>query len=608
MSQDKELMQDLLYMQLLEPEEGYQVDFAVGCTFSLSMEGLVSVPLAFSKMGEANEQTDKTAMFLLQGILHCCDKFVLFCNKGSIHTPPNCQPLYSLMENSVVEVSNPNYPLANFHPKMWIIRQKPIDGEDGDQIIKLIIMSRNLTFSRDLDVAISVKGKIEENVINRKNTPIANMLRDLAEEYDKNSSRKAMIKGLADDVEKVEHFNFETPLSSKVFELHPTLFPSSRCKKYNNQNLYERLQGKRVLIISPFLDSNPVSGIAKNIIDKAEKKYLVTRDNNVTKEIIGMFDEVYVPNAALTENENCPVNLHAKMYLVEQKNGSVYLYLGSTNATHSAFHRNAELSIGIRVKDYTFDKMFETIVEPKNTHDPLYIKVSEPMVDRDEEQVRRDQESDLEHIMRWAMNSLNSAKITNTHNSPDYRVDLSFSADDKQKYHIDKCFGEYSVKIRPLQCPNAWKKINRKKMCMQWNLQLEELSEFYVVDVCNADESRTKSGVCKVATVGLQGHIDNRKKKIVNTIINSDNVLQYISMVLSDFPERTFGEWEHRMQSVGSNKSSVGKGMNVAIYEQLLKASFENEQKLDELKSVLENLKTDKYPEEMKSLFKAFGL
>ena len=104
MSSKNEMMQDLLYMQLLQPDEDYQVDFAVGCTFSLNMDGLVAVPLALSGMGDAKTLSQQTAMYVLEGILRCSEKFVLFCNKGFIHVPANCQPLHSLMENSVVEV------------------------------------------------------------------------------------------------------------------------------------------------------------------------------------------------------------------------------------------------------------------------------------------------------------------------------------------------------------------------------------------------------------------------------------------------------------------------------------------------------------------------
>lgn len=600
MSSKNEMMQDLLYMQLLQPDEGYQVDFAVGCTFSLNMDGLIAMPLALSGMGDAKTLSEQNAMYVMEGILRCSEKFVLFCNKGFIHAPANCQPLHSLMENSVVEVFNSVNPLANFHPKMWVIRLKPKESNAAD-VIKLIVMSRNLTFTKELDVVLAVKGKVNKGESYDKNKPVANFLRNLAVQYDKNNERKKKIEILANDFESVERFDFESPLSSKVYELHPTLFGS----KYNGF-LLKRLQGKRVLIISPFLDTDSSSGIAMSIIEKTEKKYLVTRDNNVTQDVLGIFDKVYVPNSIITDDESNPVDLHAKMYLVEQGNDAVYLYLGSANATHSAFERNAEMTIGIRVNDYTFDQMFDELVN----RNELYIPVSEPIVDAEQEKERRKIEGDLEHVMRWAMSSLASAKITKKQNDSHYQVDLKYQVTDKKKYQIDECSDDYRVRVRPLQCINEWKELDRKKMNLQWELELDALSEFYVVEAqMESDPSLKKSGVCKVETNGLQRFWEERKEKIVNKIVNQDNVLQYIDMILSDFPEYTFEKWNQRRTQTGmTTMGNSGLWDGVAIYEQLLKASYENPSKLDELKKVLPNLPENEYPEGLKSILDAFGI
>lgn len=616
MSSKNDLMQDLLYMQQLQPDEGYQIDFAVGCTFSLNMEGLISVPLAFSRLGDPKDLTKQTALYLMEGILRCCDKFVLFCNKGFMKVPNNCQPLYSLMDKSVVEVSSLNTPLANFHPKMWVIRQKPLtDG--GANIIKLIVLSRNLTFTNDLEVALSLKGYVTKNGINERNVPLADMLRDLADEYDTNDERKKKIKRLAKDFERVVQFDLEFPFSPTVYELYPSLFLKSGSRKnYNRHQLQndkhqlKKLQGKRVLIISPFLDNDSQSGIASEIIQKADEKYLVTRDNNVTQDILDMFNEVYVPNPNLIDNDIKPIDLHAKIYLVEQENRAVYLYLGSTNATNSAFQRNAEMYIGIRVKEGCgFEQLFDELVK----NDERFITINEPAADVEEKE-RRKMEGDMEHMMRWAMNSLDSAKTNKNQdtNKPPYHIELKFVAVDKQKYEIEKCFLDYSVKVRPLQCENSYIEIElkRKKKSLQWDMQLEQLSEFYVVEVVKlSDETCRKSGVCKVDTDGLQRFVEQRKEKIVNSIVNRDNIMQYIDMMLSDFPEYTFEEWNQRYERTGlldTNNHDLWR--EVTIYEQLLKASYENPSKLEELKKVLTKLPEDEFPNELKPILKAFGI
>ena len=50
MSQRGDTLKDLLYSDLLQPSPGYEVRFAVGVTYSLSFEGLLSVPMAFGML------------------------------------------------------------------------------------------------------------------------------------------------------------------------------------------------------------------------------------------------------------------------------------------------------------------------------------------------------------------------------------------------------------------------------------------------------------------------------------------------------------------------------------------------------------------------------
>ena len=153
------------------------------------------------------------------------------------------------------------------------------------------------------------------------------------------------------------------------------------------------------------------------------------------------------------------------------------------------------------------------------------------------------------------------------------------------------------------------KSVIRNKMTFNWNMQLEELSEFYVVEVCNSDSSSKKSGVCKVATEGLELLIEKRKERVVNTIINRDNLLQYIEMMLSDFPEYTFEKWNQRREQIGKSSTNDNNLWGeITFYEQLLKASYENPSKLENLKSVLSKLPNDEFPEEMGPLLECFDI
>lgn len=68
--------------------------------------------------------------------------------------------VYSLLEQSVVQVTlqAKGGGFVNFHPKVWIIKET--NPDTGAQQIKLIVLSRNLTGSNDLDVVCELIGKI----------------------------------------------------------------------------------------------------------------------------------------------------------------------------------------------------------------------------------------------------------------------------------------------------------------------------------------------------------------------------------------------------------------------------------------------------------------
>lgn len=604
-----DMMQDLLYMQALQPDEGYEVDFAMGTTFSLSMEGLVSIPLALSNMGDTKKPSDQTAMYLMEGIRRASDKFILFCNKGSIHIPADCLPLYSLLEQTVVEVKHPDCPLANFHPKMWMIRQKPIEGNRED-IMKLIIMSKNLTFSSNLDSAIIIKGKVKKNVYNHRNKALHDFIVNLAENYIKENCKKELIINLAKDFQKVEQFDLEAPFSSTVFELHPYMLNTKEASTtYNATPMHLRLQGRRVLIVSPFLDIEPDKGILSLILQNAENAYLVTCPDNVTTDVLNMFNEVYVPNTMIAYSELGNVDLHAKMYIIEQTNGTVYMYIGSANATTSAFRHNAELSMGIRVNAMSFDEIKESLGIMNNASDSLYIKVSEPLAyNIEEEKQKRVVKNELEYTMRWAMACVYKAKVVK-HNKKDhpFEVTVQLKNADPTNYRIANCTSNYKIRIRPLQCKNEWREL---KDNINWNLELEDLSEFYVIEVINIQYKEShKSGVYKIETEGLLRLKDQRNDSIVSSAIKSDNIIQYIELILSDFPESTFEKWnQHNKETIKKRSDTSKSWTNVTIYEQLLKASYDNPQKLEYLRKIFSKLTIDDYPNEMISIFKTFGI
>lgn len=53
------IMQEHLYGDLLAPTQGYHTDFAVGTTYSLGFDALLTAQLAFGMLGDMDEKPYK---------------------------------------------------------------------------------------------------------------------------------------------------------------------------------------------------------------------------------------------------------------------------------------------------------------------------------------------------------------------------------------------------------------------------------------------------------------------------------------------------------------------------------------------------------------------
>ncbi len=97
----EKLMKDHLYGDLLAPASGYSTDFAMGMTYSLSFDALLTTYLAFGMLGEMDENIIQSSHILLEAINKSSEKVVVFCNKGGIAVPSKIRKVYSLLEQNI---------------------------------------------------------------------------------------------------------------------------------------------------------------------------------------------------------------------------------------------------------------------------------------------------------------------------------------------------------------------------------------------------------------------------------------------------------------------------------------------------------------------------
>ena len=543
----------LEYGTLLYPMLGMRLSFAVGMTYSLDLEALLSVPISFGVLESPDSEMMRNPIVILEAIRRCSDKLALFCNVDGIKLPQEIRPVYSLLENSVVPVNLGEG--VNFHPKMWVIRY---ENDDAEEFIRIIILSRNLTFDRSMDIAVEMAGKIdrEKKRLQKKHTPIKDFLNYLAENTADKGKKEEIVK-LAQDVMLVNRFDIDDQYED--YNFLPVGFPG-----YENRAEGFFNDASSVLIVSPFL--------SKQVLEKMTKdtyaKILITRLSSLSPEIYGMFDEVYVPIAGI-ENDN-PLeegepdtapkrDIHAKVVYKECRNGN-YLYLGSLNATANAFYHNIEMMLELKFRPYmaSLRQVKADFVEDKNS--AFQLLLHEPDTCDPEETEEMVDFSDIAEV-------ISSARV--------YEKD--------GVYCTELCAVGYSgnAEVKPLFGNSDYKRL--RDVTAFERMTLKELSEFYAV------RKKDKTRVLKIETQGIP--VTERDNAVFNSIIDTKpKFLQYILFLLADDPAMAMVESDDFIRSLQGKSDGKSKLISPAIYEKLLLAAAREPERLKAVQEVLKRV------------------
>ena len=372
------------YRDMLMPPKGYEVEYAVGTTYSLDLQALLTVPLAFGAAKDIGEDVENiNKLYALNAILETKKKFMIFCNSTSILSPKRTQEtlFHSLMDDCV-------YPIyikdGSFHPKVWIILYKK-HGESQSSIVRIAVLSRNLTFDKSLDIITYFDGKIDYNLKGNKQKEICEFIDFLKSTKNLRKQQKNKLDNLSECVSKVSKFDYGQIFDGVKFHAffpkkEPPFKPGDLCQK--------DIVG--LGIVSPFLSKDEVDcafGFSSNV---RIKRLLVTRSNSVLSKKSNFDPEDiwgFKGDGEFKEND-----IHAKIIFQERKKRKAdRLFLGSLNLTHSAFSNNvefmAEISFAQKMRLKKFKELFSNgpfeplTLEKNNTQSNKRVNVFDSIVD-----------------------------------------------------------------------------------------------------------------------------------------------------------------------------------------------------------------------------------
>ena len=588
----------LNYGQLLIPPVGYTLVRAVGTTYSLDLETLMSVCIALGIQESTDSSLTQNPFAILKSLQGLSDKLLVFCEAGQIAAmPPEKSPLMLLLDKMIVpvklkEIKGKGYP--SFHPKTWLLQY---EDADGIQFYRFIVLSRNLTFDRSWDVAVSLDGK-PTGKRHRSSYPIGDFLDFLKynalEGVSKKTEKRRILNAFIQDIPFVQF-----ALDDKRFldfEIIPLGIGSADIDK--DPLMTDTFHD--LLILSPFVSSSVLQSFDQRNILKNTRRHLITRTSELYK-IAGTLEtfKVFTMKDAIVDGEEIvsdeptkvhQQDIHAKMYLMT-KGADSSLYLGSMNTSENGLYRNVEMMLklsGYR-RYLNLDQIEADLFGPDEKGNPF----EEIDIDDIDTASSDSEEKDaLERTIKRICRLKSKAKV--------------IPKGDKYNVHV-------SFSLPRLDFPNA--EIAPARTARSRRLAEEvtfeslsslELTELYRITVKGKTESISRMILIPTE---MPDRPFNRDDMIVRSILKDKSAfVDYLAFILGDDYVLSAIEMETSLESENRFTNYSTEESLPAIYEKMLKTAHTEPDRLKEIRQVMDHISdADIIPNEFISMYNTFA-
>lgn len=614
----------LNYGTILSPPNNYELDFAIGTTYSLDLDSLVGASISLGLSEETDSELANNHIYLLDALKKTGEKVALFCEGGQIHPPSKPTPLYILLEKTVFQVMTPKgsksrYP--SFHPKMWLIRF--VNKKNKNPLYRIIVLSRNLTFDRSWDVSFTMDGEelVDEDdyyITTDKNDQLIGLLKYLRR-FTKDKQKYHKMNKI---IEEFEYIHFD--LNSREF--YDFDFIVNGINEEHTIKNYPLFTEKfdEILIMSPFLTGSIISDFNQRA--KAQKCILITKSMSLGKlspedcdnfEVYTLKDQIIDGESIISEdlnefgeeynesskeylqeknrqnNEIAKQDIHAKLFMVK-KGSNCDLYLGSLNASHNSIYGNVEFMIRLRSKGryLNINKLSEAIFngEKGGPNSPFQLVNLETVID---EEVSEN--NHLDSIVKSINRLKPKAKIINKNDK--YDIELTINKIDSIKTYYNK-LESLSITINPLL---SKKKEEIQEKIVFKDLNKLQLSEFFIITIKTNDEIIKR--VIKIPTDNMPS---DRENDVINSVIkDKESFIVYVAFLLGE--EYILTSFDNK-ERYGTSEFSTSFELQLpALYEKMLKTAYHDPKRFRELDFLIKSISQDGVvPEGFEELYNTF--
>lgn len=585
----------LNYGKLLKPPAGYELDYAVATTYSLDLEALLLIPVALFFSEDMDVDPHSFREDILEAINRVSEHITLYCQRGKIKVPKEYNALMAYWEKSLVQVQMPHF-AQSFHPKVWVIRYKSLHEKQAI-FYKTIVSSRNLTFSRDWDLAITTEGEVS-SIKKNKNKPLLDFLKYLKKQGGKVPDM------FFKELPKVE-FNVPNSFNELIFH------PINISREYPNP-VFQKVSSR--LIMSPFLDEPTLKKFRQNTVYEMYLFSSAYELSSINTELLDSIDgkfmfSPFIEEAELNEvfseetMEPLSQNLHAKFYITQWDYDKSW-FIGSANATQPATERNIEFLIELksRTQKLTPSSIKDRFID-NNKNGLQLFETYEEMFSLEKKQAQEN-----EQLIRKAIYNISKAKIKGNAIKTDNFYDLKIIIPP-----VDLPKG-LMVTVRPLpeKIKNPIKIDFENQSIITYFTGYNEidLSPFLVFEVSMGGNLK-KSFVLDM-DIKLD---DNRLKRIFISIVNNKSkFFNYLYFLLSEEIPEQKQDINLPNETIPSTPTTTDTyRLGVPLFEKLLLTASRHPEKLKQINRLVNqlNLEQEKasekvIPEEFIKLWENF--
>ena len=586
------------YGKSLMPDEGWETSWAIGTTYSLDLEVLLSVPLALFHAKYLSETTNESNLRadMLDALDKVHDKMFVFVHENNITSKCGYSMLMGFLDRNIwnIPLDSPN---KNFHPKVWLVRYVKSSSKD-EYKYRLVTMSRNITSATDFDIAV-VMDSYHTDRSHTDNEPLSVMMTALMERTDSKEAHK-IIKQIKNELNRTKFippYPFDRKGKSALF--WPHTFRNLQSPLLQDKE-YEEL-----MVISPFIDDVTLDMLCKRC--KGSRPKLISREYEMDRckpETLQKWD-CYMWNSMLEEagdyeedetgnnaSVSHSISLHAKIFIAKASYGGDWYkynnwFIGSTNCTQAGLRSNYEAQVQLKSLEpgTSADEVLTSLLNPDAPLITAY-KVKE--------QSSRDVEEDKEKQRnREIIHGLSHLQFSGTmEKCPDGKYITSIQTDSVTWNDFWQKYPDVKVTLKLFASDND-----------QWNLKGEykhnftsqfcqQLSSFLRVNV-HFSNNEEKDFLVQVPVCIPE----ERHGRIMSEILDSEEkLMRYLMFCLDanmDKEQQKIGKELPKHASKGNDDAS-SKQYSLPIYEKLLLAASRNKTALKDVRDNVERLRKAK--------------